>query len=460
MSIQTINPNTNQTVTSFEELTEEALETAVAQAVNAFESWKKTSYPQRAAVLHKVAALMRAKKEALANTITLEMGKLIAQAEGEILLSADILDYYADHGQEFLADQHLAPQYGKALIRHSPVGVLLGVEPWNFPFYQVARFAAPNIMIGNTVLVKHASNVPQCGLAIEALFAEAGAPAGLYTNLLLSGMRASALVADKRIKGVSLTGSEDAGASVAAAAGQNLKKSVLELGGSDAFIILEDADLDKTVEWAVVGRMNNNGQCCVASKRFIAVESIADEFLAKFKDKLAHLKVGDPMDRAMELGPLSSEAAAVQLADQVQRSVAAGATVVLGGQRLDRPGAFMAPTILTDLKPGIPAYHEELFGPVASFYRVKDEQAAIDLANDSTFGLGGSVFTRDEARGQRVADQMDTGMVFINHPTWTQADLPFGGTKRSGYGRELSELGINEFVNKKLIRVSALTDPF
>ncbi|MBJ6111240.1 NAD-dependent succinate-semialdehyde dehydrogenase [Hymenobacter sp. BT523] len=460
MPIQTINPNTNQTVKSFEEMTDQAVDAAVAQAVIAFASWKKTTYPERAALLHRVADLMRAQKAELAATITLEMGKLIAQAEGEILLSADILDYYADHGAQFLADKPLEPEYGEALVRHSPVGVLLGIEPWNFPFYQVARFAAPNLMVGNTVLIKHASNVPQCGQALEALFVEAGAPAGLYTNLLLSGKRASALVSDKRIKGVSLTGSEDAGASVAAEAGKYLKKSVLELGGSDAFIILEDADLDKTVEWAVVGRMNNNGQCCVASKRFIAVESIADAFLAKFKDKLAHLKVGDPMDRTMELGPLSSEAAAVQLADQVQRSVAAGATVVLGGQRLDRPGAFMAPTILTDLKPGIPAYHEELFGPVASFYRVKDEQAAIDLANDSTFGLGGSVFTQDEARGRRVADQLDTGMVFINHPTWTQADLPFGGTKRSGYGRELSELGISEFVNKKLIRVSALTDPF
>jgi succinate-semialdehyde dehydrogenase/glutarate-semialdehyde dehydrogenase len=403
---------------------------------------------------------MREKKVMLSTLITLEMGKLISQAEGEIDLSADIIDYYATNGAKFLADKTLNPEFGKAFIRYSPVGVLLGVEPWNFPFYQVARFAAPNIMIGNTVLVKHASIVPQCAIAIEDLFKEAGSPAGVYTNLLISGKRASALVSDERIKGVSLTGSEAAGASVAAEAGKYLKKSVLELGGSDAFIILEDADIDKAVEWAVVGRMNNNGECCVAAKRFIAVEKIADEFLKKFKDKLSHLKVGDPMDRTIELGPLSSEAAAVQLADQVKRSVDGGAKVLLGGKRVDRPGAFMQPTILTDLKPGIAAYHEELFGPVASFYRVKDEQAAIDLANDSPFGLGGSVFTQDIERGKRVADQIDTGMVFINHPTWTQSDLPFGGTKRSGYGRELSELGIDEFVNKKLIRVSELTDPF
>jgi len=460
MPIQTVDPTTNKVVRSFEEMTAEAVEAAVAQAVTTFASWKNTSYMQRATLLHKVATLMRKKKESLAKTITLEMGKLISQAEGEIILSADILDYYATNGEKFLADKILTPDHGKAFIRYSPVGVLLGVEPWNFPYYQVARFAAPNIMIGNTVLVKHASIVPQCAIAIEELFKEAGAPAGVYTNLLISGKRATRLVSDSRIQGVSLTGSEEAGASVASEAGKNLKKSVLELGGSDVFIILEDADIDKAVEWAVVGRMNNNGECCIASKRLIAVEGVADEFLTKFKDKLEHLKVGDPMDRSMDLGPLSSEEAAVHLADQVKRSVEAGATVVLGGKRPNRLGAFMEPTILTDLKPGIPAYHEELFGPVASFYRVKDEQAAIDLANDSPFGLGGSVFTQDIERGKRVAGQIDTGMVFINHPTWTQADLPFGGTKRSGYGRELSELGIDEFVNKKLIRISELTDPF
>ncbi len=460
MSIQTINPSTNKTEKSFEEMTEKAVDAAVAQAAKAFDHWKKTSYAERATLLHKVASLMREKKSALAKIITMEMGKLIAQAEGEITLSADIIDYYATNGAKFLADKSLNPEHGQAFIRYSPIGVLLGVEPWNFPFYQVARFAAPNIMIGNTVLVKHASIVPQCGILLEDLFRDAGAPHGLYTNLLMSGKRASTLVSDERIKGVSLTGSEAAGASIAAAAGKYLKKSVLELGGSDAFIILEDADIDQAVEWAVVGRMNNNGECCVAAKRFIAVEPIADEFLRKFKDKLSKLVVGDPMDPATQLGPLSSEEAAVQLEDQVSRSVKGGAKVLLGGKRVDRAGAFMQPTILTDLKPGIAAYHEELFGPVASFYRVKDEQAAIVLANDSPFGLGGSVFTKDIERGKRVADQIDTGMVFINHPTWTQADLPFGGTKRSGYGRELSELGIDEFVNKKLIRVSELTDPF
>lgn len=460
MSIQTVNPYTNKVVKSFEEMTDKTVDSLIEKSEKTFKEWKGTTYAERAKILHKVAELMRDKKESLAKIITLEMGKLIAQAEGEILLSADIFDYYADNAADFLADKHLEPKLGSALIRYSPIGIILGVEPWNFPFYQVARFAAPNIMVGNTVLVKHASLVPQCAIAIEELFDEAGAPGGLYTNLLISGKRATDLVADKRIKGVSLTGSEGAGASIAAEAGKNLKKSVLELGGSDAFIILEDADIDKAVEWGVIGRINNNGECCIASKRFIAVEAIADEFIEKFKEKLSNLVLGDPMDAKTELGPLSSEEAAVNLADQVKRSIDAGAKVLLGGKRSEREGAFMQPTILTDLNPKIPAYYEELFGPVASFYRVKDEQEAIELANDSSFGLGCSVFTQDIERGKRVADKIDAGMVFINHPTWTQADLPFGGTKGSGYGRELSEVGIQEFVNKKLIRVSGLSDPF
>lgn len=460
MSIQTVNPTTNKVIQSFAEMTDEEVDQALAKAASTYENWRQTDYKLRSEVLHKVAALMREKKAALAEMITLEMGKLFSHAEGEIELSAEIFDYYASNAETFLADTILRPAHGKAFISYEPIGVLFGVEPWNFPFYQVARFAAPNIMIGNTILVKHASIVPQCGIAIQELFHEAGAPVGLYTNLLISGKRASALVADKRIKGVSLTGSEEAGASIAAQAGTYLKKSVLELGGSDAFIVLEDADIDKTVEWAVTGRINNNGQCCVASKRFIVVESVADIFLEKFKTKMSELNVGDPMDAETQLGPLSSEAAADQIAAQVRRAVDAGAKVLLGGKRVDREGAFMQPTIISNMQSDNPVYYEELFGPVATFFRVNDEQAAIDLANDSPFGLGGSVFTQDIERGKRVADQIDTGMVFINHPTWTQADLPFGGTKRSGYGRELSELGINEFVNKKLIRISELSDPF
>ena len=459
-SIQSTNPATNEVVKSFEEMSGSEIESALSIADKAYYVWKRTTYEERANLLHKVASLMREEKDALAKLITLEMGKLLKESEGEIDLSANIFDYYADNGAKFLADQTLKTEFGEAIVRHSSIGVLLGVEPWNFPFYQVARFAAPNIMIGNVILLKHASNVPQCGIAIEKLFKKAGAPEGIYTNLLIPGSKVNALLADKRIKGATLTGSETAGAGLAEAAGKNLKKSVLELGGSDAFIVLEDADMDKTVEWAVIGRMNNTGQCCVASKRFIVVEAVADEFLEKFKEKLSALKVGDPMHPDTQLGPLSSEEAAAQIEDQVKRSVAAGAKILLGGKRIDRQGAYMQATILTDIKPDTPAYYEELFGPVASFYRVKDEAAAIELANDSPYGLGGSVFTNDIERGKKVADQIDSGMVFINHPTWTKEDLPFGGTKRSGYGRELAELGIQEFVNKKLIRVSALTDPF
>ena len=460
MAIQTINPTTNKLVKSFDEMTDAAVENAVAMAVISYDEWKNTEYQARAQILYKVAGLLRAKKKELAKIITLEMGKLLSHAEGEIKLSAEIFDYYANKAETFLADKILDPVHGHAFIRHSSIGVLLGVQPWNFPFYQVARFAAPNIMIGNTVLVKHASNVPQCAIAIEQLFLEAGAPLGLYTNLLLGKQRTTAMVADKRIKGVSLTGSEGAGASVAAEAGKHIKKSVLELGGSDAFIILEDADIDKAVEWAVVGRINNNGQCCVASKRFIAVESIADEFLEKFKAKMEQLVVGDPMDEPTNLGPLCSEEAAINIASQVKRAVEGGAKILLGGKRVDREGAFMEATIITDILPNNPVFYEEFFGPVALFFKVQNGEEAIALANNSPFGLGGSVFTQDIERGKRIANQIDTGMVFINHPTWTQADLPFGGTKGSGYGREMAELGLNEFVNKKLIRISELSDPF
>ncbi|MGY0036451.1 NAD-dependent succinate-semialdehyde dehydrogenase [Pedobacter sp. NJ-S-72] len=460
MAIQTINPFNNELIKSFQEMSTELVEDEISIADETFQSWRKTSYAQRADLLHGVAKLMREQSDHLSKLITLEMGKLIAQSYGEIALSADIIDYYATNAETFLRDQKLETEFGEAYIKSTPIGVLLGVEPWNFPFYQVARFAAPNIMAGNVVLVKHASNVPQCALAIQELFEQAGAPKGLYTNLFVSGSRIDDVVADPRIKGVSLTGSEIAGASIASAAGKSLKKSVLELGGSDAFIVLEDADLDMAVDWAVVGRMNNTGQCCVASKRIIVLEAVADEFLDKFKGKLSGLKVGDPMDEETELGPLSSEGAVIQLIEQVQRSVRAGAKILLGGKLIDRKGAFIEATILGDIKPGMAAYHEELFGPVASFYRVKNEQEAIDLANDSPFGLGGSIFTNDIERGKRLAEQIDTGMVFINHPTWTQPDLPFGGTKGSGYGRELSSLGIQEFVNKKLIRISKLTDPF
>ena len=431
MSYQSVNPYDGKILKTFEELTDQQLETALQTAATCFETWRHTTFAERAAVVAKAATIMRARVDEFARPVTLEMGKLIDEARGEVALSADIIDYYAKNAQRFLAPRHLKPSSGKAVVESTPFGVLFGVQPWNFPYYQLARFAAPNLMAGNVVMVKHAGCVPQCAIVFEKLWLEAGAPAGAYTNLLISHDQVNRVIDDPRIKGVALTGGVEAARSIAARAGQNLKKSTMELGGSDAFIVLEDADLDKTVKWAVWGKMNNTGQCCVAAKRFIVVEELADRFLDQFQKALAALEPGDPMDKATTLGPLSTEAALVQLLDQVNRAVAHGATVVMGGKRIDRPGSFMQPTILADIKPGNPAFREEFFGPVALFFRVKNEDEAVALANDSEFGLGGSVFTKDVARGKRVASRVDTGMMFVNHPTWTTPDLPFGGIKNS-----------------------------
>ncbi|THD33569.1 MAG: NAD-dependent succinate-semialdehyde dehydrogenase [Flavobacterium johnsoniae] len=454
MAIKTINPYNNKEIKSFEEFSEEAVEKKIAQADKTYQKWKTIVIKQRAELLMNVASIFRKRKEELAKLITLEMGKLIAQSEAEVEMCASVYEYYAKNAADFLEDKSIEIKDGKAFVRYTPIGIILAVEPWNYPYNQVARVAAPNIMAGNVIMVKHASNVPQCAAAIEEIFREAGAEDGIYTNLFLSSSRIAKLAEDPRIVGLSLTGSEKAGASLAEAAGKNLKKSVLELGGSDPFIILEDADLEKAVKNAVKGRFGNMGQACTSSKRIIAVGKIADEFLEKFKEKVTGLKVGDPMERDTEVGPLSSEEAAQKIEKQVNDTVKSGAKVVLGGKRIDREGAFYEPTILTDIKPGMVAYHEEIFGPVASFYKVKDEKEAIALANDSTFGLGGSVFSENIDRAVEVASQIETGMVFINEHVASRPDLPFGGTKRSGYGRELSELGIEEFVNKKLIRIS------
>ncbi len=454
-----MNPYDGRILKTFEELTDPQFETAIATAAKCFETWRNQSFAERAAIVAKAAAIMRENADDFAKPVTLEMGKLIDQSLGEVALSADILDYYAENAERFLATETLEPASGKAEIVSNPLGVLFGVQPWNFPYYQLARFVAPNLMAGNVVMVKHAGCVPQCAIAFEKLWRDAGAPAGTYTNLLISHEQVSRVIDDPRIKGVALTGSVEAGKTVAARAGQNLKKSTMELGGSDAFIVLEDADLDKTVKWAVWAKMNNNGQCCIAGKRFIVVESLADTFLEKFQAALMALRPGDPMDKTTTLGPMSTEAALVKLLDQVKQAVAKGAKLVMGGNRIDHAGSFMEPTILTNIQPNNPAFRDEFFGPVALLFRVKDEDEAIALANDSDFGLGGSVFTKDEARGKRVANRIDTGMVFINHPTWTAADLPFGGIKNSGYGRELASLGIQEFVNKKLIRTSSIDNP-
>jgi succinate-semialdehyde dehydrogenase / glutarate-semialdehyde dehydrogenase len=431
MNYQSINPYNGKTLKTFEEHTDQQLETALATASTCFETWRHRTFAERAIIAVQAAVIMRARVDDFARPMTLEMGKRIEEARGEVALSADIIDYYAQHAERFLLPVQLDPALGQAVVESSPLGVLFGVQPWNFPYYQLARFAAPNLMAGNVVMVKHAGCVPQCAIAFEKLWQEAGAPAGAYTNLLISHDQVNRVIDDPRIKGVALTGGLEAGKSIAARAGQSMKKSTMELGGSDAFIVLADADLEPTVKWAVWAKMNNTGQCCVAAKRYI-------------------------VDEATTLAPLSTEAALTQLLGQVERAIAHGAKLVLGGQRIERAGSFMQPTILTDIKPDNPAFREEFFGPVALFFRVKNEDEAVALANDSDFGLGGSVFTQDVERGKRVASRVDTGMMFINQPTWTAPDLPFGGIKNSGYGRELSSVGIHEFVNKKLVRVASI----
>lgn len=451
MAYQTVNPSTNEKLAEFSPLGREETLAAVQKAHDAFSDWRKTSFDERKKVILAFARKLRDSTDEYAKLITLEMGKRISEARDEIIFCAQIAEFYANGAEKFLADQPMDHVDADAYIQYAPVGALFGVMPWNFPFYQVVRFATPNIMAGNTVLLKHASCVPQCGAKIQELLEECGLPDGVFTNLYIPSEFAEVIISDERIQGVSLTGSEKAGAAVGEAAGKNIKRSVLELGGNDPFIVLEDCDLEKTIGLAVKGRMVNTGQSCVAAKRFIVVEAVAGKFMEGFKKALSEMKMGDPMDEDTEVGPLSTEDAAQRLAGQVQESIDAGANVVLGGGRPDRKGAYYNPTILTDITPDMPTFDQELFGPVASVYVVADEDAAIELANNSSYGLGGSVYTENKERGRRVAERVDTGMMFLNQPTNSQAELPFGGTKNSGYGRELGPLGILEFVNKKLI---------
>lgn len=453
-SIKTVNPATGKTEKVFDEMSDAQVDQIIANADKAFESWKKTSFKERASIIGKVAQILLDRKEELGKLCTIEMGKLHSEAIGEVEISAAIFKYYADNAEKFLADRKLDTPHGKAFIAYEPIGTILSIQPWNFPFYQITRSAAPNLMAGNTMVLKHASNVPQCAEIMEKIFLEAGLPKGVYTNLFVPGRKASPLVEDPRIKGAALTGSEPAGASLAATAGRNVKKSTLELGGSDAFVVLADADIDKAVHTAAFSRLWNAGQVCVSPKRIIVLQSVADEFIAKAKAIYEKVKVGDPLDKSTQLAPLSSEKALEDVIKQVEKTVSQGAELVYGGKRIKGDGAFMEPTILTGIKKGMLAYSEEIFGPVLCIYAVKDEAEAIALANDTDFGLGGTVFGTDIDRAVEVARQIDTGMVYINHVTGISPELPFGGTKRSGYGREQSDLGIYEFVNEKLIRVT------
>lgn len=456
MAYATTNPYTGELLKTFPDATDAEVDAAIARAHETFLSWKETPFATRAKVMQKAADLLRRDCPRYAKLLTLEMGKVLAEAKAEVELSAQILEYYAKYAEKLLAPETLPvanPAEGRAVLVHEPLGVLLCIEPWNFPYYQIARIIAPQLSAGNTMLLKHASNVPQSAAAFEALMLEAGLPKGAFTNLYATRAQITRILNDPRVCGVALTGSEGAGAEVASIAGKALKKSTLELGGADAFVVLADADLEKTVKWAVFGRHWNGGQVCVSSKRMILVDAIYDKFLAAYTQGVAALKAGDPMDPATTLAPLSSQQAANELKEKIRQAVAHGATATEVGPKVPSRGAFVQPTILTNVTPDNPAFYWEMFGPVSMILRAKDEDDAVRIANDSPFGLGGSVFTRDEARGEKVARRISTGMVFVNHPTMVKADLPFGGVRRSGYGRELLGLGLKEFVNHKLVDV-------
>lgn len=456
MTYQTINPYTNEVVATFPDATKQEVDDAIAAANAAFLSWRDTPFSTRTAVLAKAATLLRAEKRRYAELLTLEMGKVIGEAEAEVDLSADILQYYADRGEALLATEQVPVAYaaeGRVEIVNQPLGVLLSIEPWNFPYYQVVRVAAPQLLAGNTILLKHASNVPQAAAVFDDLFARAGLPSGAFKNLYLPHQLTEYVIDDPRVRGVALTGSEEAGSTIAAYAAKAVKKSTLELGGADAFVVLDDADIDKTAAWAVFGRHWNAGQVCVSAKRMIVVDAVFDEFLEKFRDGVTALKAGDPLNPKTTLAPMSSQGAADTLTRQVQQAVAGGATAETLGAPVPTTGAFFQPTILTGMDSKNPSYYEEFFGPVSIVIRVKDEDEAVAVANDSPFGLGGSVFTKDTKKGEQVARRIDTGMVYVNHPTMVKADIPFGGIKHSGYGHELTNLGIQEFINKKVIDV-------
>jgi succinate-semialdehyde dehydrogenase/glutarate-semialdehyde dehydrogenase len=452
MSYAVVNPATGETLATYPLATAAELEQALASADAAAKGWARTStIAERAALLRKVAELHRERRDDLAAIIVREMGKPLAAALGEVDFAADITEFYADHADQIMKDQPIdILGEGTAVIRRSPLGVLLGIMPWNFPYYQVARFAAPNLLIGNTILLKHASQCPESSAAIETMYRDAGFPDGAYTNLYLTTEQAAEVVADRRVQGVSVTGSEGAGAAVAEVAGRNLKKVVLELGGSDPFILLSTDDLDSAVEAAVAARLDNTGQSCNAAKRFIVADDLYEPFLEKFTAGMTGSKLGDPFADDTVLGPLSSEVAATRLAEQVDRAVAQGATLVAGGPR---SGAFYPATVLTGVTPEMDAYREEFFGPVGVVYRVANEDEAVRLANDTPFGLGSYVFTTDEAQAERIADKIEAGMVYVNLVAADSPELPFGGVKRSGTGRELGVLAADEFVNKKLVRV-------
>ncbi|MBW4681056.1 MAG: NAD-dependent succinate-semialdehyde dehydrogenase [Microcoleus vaginatus WJT46-NPBG5] len=454
MAIATTNPATGEILKTFEPLTDKEIEAKLTKSQQAYQAYRHVPMAQRADWLKAAADILENRREEFGKIMTLEMGKTLKSAIAEVEKCALVCRYYADNAAEFLADAPAATDASQSFVRYQPLGPVLAVMPWNFPFWQVFRFAAPALMAGNVGLLKHASNVPQCALAIEEIFLQAGFPEGVFQTLLVGSDKVANLMADDRVKAATLTGSEHAGASLAAVAGKEIKKTVLELGGSDPFIVLESADLEAAVATAVTARLLNNGQSCIAGKRFIVANSIADEFEQRFVEKFKALRIGDPMDATTDIGPLATPDILKDLDSQVQNCIVKGAKVLTGGHPLsDRPGNFYPPTILTDFSPGSPAYQEEFFGPVALLFRVAGIDEAIELANSTSFGLGASAWTSDAAERERFIEELEAGAVFINGLVKSDPRLPFGGIKRSGYGRELSVQGIHEFVNIKTVWV-------
>ncbi|WP_375561611.1 NAD-dependent succinate-semialdehyde dehydrogenase [Bernardetia sp. OM2101] len=447
-TVQTINPTTNEILKTYTLLSETEITDKIQQAEEAFQDWKKTSFAERSEVFRKLGLLLKEKEQELATLMTKEMGKPITQAKSEVEKCAWLCDFYAEKAEEFLAPVTKKSDGSEAYVRYDPLGVILAVMPWNFPFWQVFRFAVPSLMAGNTGVLKHSSNSFGCGEAMESLFLEAGFPKNVFQNLVISGSQVKQVLENEHIKAATLTGSEAAGSSVAEIAGKNIKKTVLELGGSDPFIVLADADIKTAAKTAVKARTQNSGQSCIAAKRFIIVKEVYDEFVKEFKNEMATLKMGNPMDENTDVGCQAREDLAKELEEQVNKSVEKGAKVILGG---NRNKAFYEPTILVDVKEGMPAFDDELFGPIASVIKAKNENHAIELANDSEFGLGSSLWTTNLEKAQELASQIESGSVFINGMVKSDPRLPFGGIKKSGYGRELAINGIHEFVNIKTV---------
>lgn len=453
-TISSINPATEEKIAEYSLLSPSELDTKLLKSADAYTNWRKETIQARADLIGRVGTEIRNSLEESAQLITQEMGKSIKEARAEVEKCATGCEFYAQHGPEFLQHDHIQTDASKSYVRFDPIGGVLAVMPWNFPFWQVLRFAAPTLLAGNVGLLKHASNVTGCALAIEKILLRAGVPEGVFTTLVVPSQQIAGVIARDEIRAVSLTGSDAAGRSVAEVAGKHVKKLVLELGGSDAFIVLDDADLNLAVTKAVKSRTLNAGQSCIAAKRFLVIDSVYDEFVERMTSGMQDLKVGDPLDENNDMGPLARNDLVDDLDEQVQKSISLGARLTTGGKRLERNGCFYEPTVLADVTPQMTCFNEETFGPVASVTRIKDESEAIELANSSNFGLGGSVWTQDIARAEQIAAQLDTGGVFINEFTKSDSKVPFGGVKDSGYGRELSSYGIHEFVNAKTVWVS------